>query len=182
MSTEIQVDGRQEYGFPAKPSHVQLRTWTLQEQFLAAYSTCGAVNRSAEDASCSPEAYYKWLDTDVYSFQKRFDLAKARYLERMEVEADRRGVDGIDKPIFYRDQLITTTKQYSDNLLMFRMKKLDPTYRDNNTITLDVSPIQNLLDRMRDKGEARLPEATVIEGSVSETEPSQPPLDEEQPL
>ena len=54
------------------------------------------------------------------------------------MEVRRRAIEGIDKPIVYKGQITkdsdgtpVTVKEYSDNLLMFLTKKLDPTYRDN---------------------------------------------------
>jgi len=54
-----------------------------------------------------------------------------KHLERLEAEADRRALEGVEKGVYYRDKRIATERQYSDNLLMFRAKKLDPSYRDN---------------------------------------------------
>ena len=38
---------------------------------------------------------------------------------------------GIEKPIYYKGERVDTVREYSDNLLMFRTKKLRPEYRDN---------------------------------------------------
>ena len=73
----------------------------------------------------------RWKRTDVYGFNKRLALAEREYLEKLEAEADRRGVEGVDHPVIHKGIITDTYKQYSDNLLMFRMKRLQPEYREN---------------------------------------------------
>lgn len=126
----------QEYGFPINPNPAQLRCWTRQEAFLAEFAHCGAVNVSASVAGHSVASYEFWVSQDTYGFQKRYDLAQACYLENCVIEIDRRAFEGINKPIYYKGKLIDTIKDYSDNLAMFRVKKLDPSYRDSHDIVL----------------------------------------------
>ena len=80
-------------------------------------------------------AVEKWQRTDRYRFKKRMALAEQGYVEKLEAEADRRAVEGIDHPVIYQGVITDTYKQYTDNLLMFRMKKLQPEYRDNYSDT-----------------------------------------------
>ena len=58
--------------------------------------------------------------------------AEQVYVEKLEAEADRRGMEGIEKPIYYKGERVDAVREYSDNLLMFRTKKLRPEYRDNH--------------------------------------------------
>jgi len=55
--------------------------------------------------------------------------------ERLEDEALRRAVDGVERPIYNKDgDLKGTEKLYSDNLLMFMLKARKPaTYREPKT-------------------------------------------------
>ena len=80
----------------------------------------------------------RWLEENRYGYYERFQLANMVYLGSMEAEADRRAMEGGDHPVIHQGKITATYKQYSDNLLMFRMKKLDPSYRDNYTLVLDV--------------------------------------------
>ena len=50
---------------------------------------------------------------------------------KLDAEINRRAIEGIDHPVIYKGEITATYKQYSDNLLMFRAKRLDPSYRDN---------------------------------------------------
>ena len=52
-------------------------------------------------------------------------------LGKLDAEINRRAVEGVDHPIIYKGEITATYKQYSDNLLMFRAKRLDPEYREN---------------------------------------------------
>ena len=59
------------------------------------------------------------------------EAAKNTYVEALESEADRRGVEGVDDPVYYDGEVVGHKKKYSDPLLMFRLKKLDPDgYRE----------------------------------------------------
>ena len=52
-------------------------------------------------------------------------------LGTLEKEINRRAIEGVDHPVIHQGVITATYKQYSDNLLMFRAKRLDPEYRDN---------------------------------------------------
>jgi hypothetical protein len=47
----------------------------------------------------------------------------------LHAEAYRRAVEGIDKPIFYKDEEIATVKEYSDTLLALLLKSLHPEFK-----------------------------------------------------
>lgn len=55
-----------------------------------------------------------------------------RVVERMEREAYRRAVEGVEKPLVSAGKLVTTVSEYSDGLLTFLLKARRPEkYRDN---------------------------------------------------
>lgn len=57
--------------------------------------------------------------------------------ERMEHEAYRRTVDGIERDVFYQGAVVGAEREYSDNLLMFLLKARRPErYRDNVKVEL----------------------------------------------
>ena len=63
----------------------------------------------------------------------------AKKLDRMERECDRRAVEGNLRPIYYKGQRVGAVREYSDNLLMFRMKALASNkYRDNATVEIEL--------------------------------------------
>ena len=75
---------------------------------------------------------------DSYGFKKRKAWAAQMALGKLEAEIKRRGVESIDHPVIYKGEITNTYKDYSDNLLMFRTKRLDPEYRDSYQPTPDL--------------------------------------------
>lgn len=64
-------------------------------------------------------------------FDRRWKEAEELAVERMEAEADRRAVDGTDKPVFYQGERCGEIREYSDSLLIFRLKARRPeVYRE----------------------------------------------------
>ena len=76
---------------------------------------------------------------DTYGFKKRKAWALQTFMGKVEAEINRRAIDGVDHPVIHQGKITGTYKQYSDNLLMFRAKRLDPQYRDNYS-----APEQNI--------------------------------------
>ena len=64
-------------------------------------------------------------------FERRWKEADELAIERMEAEADRRAVDGTDKPVFYQGERRGEVREYSDSLLILRLKARRPeVYRE----------------------------------------------------
>jgi hypothetical protein len=80
-------------------------------------------------------------------FQAGMKVAEGIVLELYEDEVMRRAVIGVLKPTgWYQGQPGALVRERSDLLTMFRMKKLDPGYRDTVTVkgslaTLDVAKL-----------------------------------------
>ena len=60
-----------------------------------------------------------------------FEAASFRTLDIIEAEIVRRGVKGYKEPIIYKGQVTGYVRRFSDNLLMFRAKRMDPAYKDS---------------------------------------------------
>ena len=136
-----------EHGFPEKPTLAESKRWAAQERFLMEFARTGLLCHSADVAGITPQSVEHWRNggedgkertLNTFNFPKRFEMALARYNERLDAEIDRRGIEGVDKPLVFKGQITrdgngnpVTIKEYSDNLLMFKKKKLDPAYRDN---------------------------------------------------
>lgn len=85
--------------------------------------------------ACAAAGYKRTTVTewrrDNPEFAEQFDDALAAHVESLEAEADRRGKNGIDKPVFYRGVQVATVKEFSDTLLLARLKALAPDkYRE----------------------------------------------------
>lgn len=77
---------------------------------------------------------YKRRDNDD-DFAKAWRWALADGLDTLEAEAQRRAVEGVDEPIYYKGVRVDTVKKYSDVLLMFLMKSHNPArFRDSSNV------------------------------------------------
>ena len=128
----------EEFGFPSNPNVRQLRCWRNQERFLEEFAKCGIITHAAEAAGVTVANVEWWDSQDTYGFKKRKTWAARVALGDVEREIRRRAIEGVDRPLVYqgritRDELgnPVTIKEYSDVLLMFLTKKLDPSYKDN---------------------------------------------------
>jgi hypothetical protein len=106
--------------------------------FLKAFARCGAIRRACAAAGIHHSTIYEWRKSDA-EFADAVDVAKQWAIETLEMEADRRAVDGVPRMKFHKGKPLIdpdTGKpyveyEYSDSLLMFRLKRLDPAYREN---------------------------------------------------
>jgi hypothetical protein len=101
-----------------------------QQTFLAAYLREGTIYHACLAADIGRRTHYDWVKKDAV-YKKLFEEAQACYLEILEREADRRAREGTEIPVgFYKDIPGAYVKEYSDTLLMFRLKRRDPEYRE----------------------------------------------------
>lgn len=93
------------------------RTIVKQRAFIKSYK--GFIGEAAKKAEISRRCHSRWMETDR-RYARRFRDVEQDHIESLELECDRRGVEGFD------DKL-----RFSDALLMFRLRSLAPNrYRD----------------------------------------------------
>jgi hypothetical protein len=98
-----------------------------QRGFLAAYAANGGnISAACREAECERKSYWHWVNHKDEAQREMFKSALADSHEQacqsLEDEATRRAVQGIDKPVFYQGEQCGTIREYSDVLLIFRMK------------------------------------------------------------
>lgn len=79
-----------------------------------------------------------WQDTSTVQkarredddFAEEWDIALSAACNKLEAEAWRRAEEGVLEPTFYKGEIVGYTPKYSDSLIMFLLRKLDPSYRD----------------------------------------------------
>jgi hypothetical protein len=104
-----------------------------QNSFLAEFAKCGAISKAAKAAGMNRCTHYEWLETDP-AYAAVFARSREEYVELLELEADRRAIAGTDRPVFYEGQVCGYIREFSDTLLIFRLKMLKPAYRENYKI------------------------------------------------
>lgn len=109
------------------------RTPERDEIFYEALRSGLGPTKAAPQAGYSVPAVYTYRKQDpefAARWEEAYEMGVQVQLAQLEDEADRRGREGVDEPVYYLGKVVGQVKKYSDALLMFRMKKLDPTYRD----------------------------------------------------
>lgn len=102
-------------------------------QFLKYLARTGKVNFSAAKAGYSDSTFLQRLRKQDPEFALLWDEAVEAAADKLEDEALRRAVDGVDKPILYKGEIVAYEKEYSDQLLMFVLRGTRPAkYRDQN--------------------------------------------------
>ena len=102
--------------------------------FLAAVARTGNVTISAEIANIARSAHYQWLEADpVYA--AAYEDAMEQAAQRLEAEATRRAVEGVEEPVFYQGKQCGVIRRYSDSLLMFLLKGAMPDKYKERTST-----------------------------------------------
>ena len=82
---------------------------------------------------------YTYKSSDA-KFSEAWDEANETAIERMEREADRRAVEGYDKPVFHLGVECGVQRQFSDTLLIFRLKAKRPeVYRERAEVAVTVT-------------------------------------------
>jgi hypothetical protein len=119
-------------------------TATATAKFLDALAAGWSVKHAAELTSYHRSRFYDARHADD-EFATAWDDAVAAGTQVLEDEALRRAVHGVDEPVFQKGEQVGTIRRYSDNLLMFLLKKRDPSYRENARLEVtgqDGEPIQ----------------------------------------
>ena len=98
--------------------------------FLKAIEANGCNIRKASDlVGIERTMHYHWANCPVY--RQVFEKQRARSITALESEAVRRALDGDEEPVYQGGQLVGYKNRKSDNLLMFVMKELKPSYKDS---------------------------------------------------
>jgi hypothetical protein len=120
--------------------------------FLSHLSRHGIVSAAARAASPHlPDSskdggmstFYACRKRDV-DFAQAWDISIAIAADNVEAEIHRRGCEGYEEDVYFRGEKVGTTRKYSDNLLLARMKALDPTRYGNKvdvTSKVEIEPL-----------------------------------------
>lgn len=115
------------------------RTRARDKRFFEALEQGATIGEAAKSAGYSRRAIYNYAAEDP-AFNHHLEDAKMDLIEKLEKEADRRAIDGV---VDYKSLKVTQDgkniskivpiRRYSDSLLQFRLRRLDPkNYRENH--------------------------------------------------
>jgi|TARA_R100000501_G_scaffold1682_1_gene4715 transposase-like protein len=110
--------------------------------FLEIYRDAGTMREAAERADIYVGTAYDWIRQDA-EFRDALEIARQEAGEALIREARRRAMKS------------------SDNLLMFLIKKFDPSYRDNPKLITNIAPVVNVSSELKKLNQAEL--ATIRE-------------------
>lgn len=135
------------------PQAPRPETVAKKAAFLAAYREMGVVPYAARVAGIARETAHRWRREDE-AFSRQFAEARVDAVDKLEQEAMRRAVEGVDVPVIHAGQVAIagvdsngnyasqgsphavgvaplTIKKYSDVLLIFLLKAAAPDkYRE----------------------------------------------------
>lgn len=112
------------------------RTPEKDETFLNQLRRGTSVTGAAIAAGYSRRSVYEYKEADP-EFAKAWDDAWEAGGDVYEDEAHRRGVEGVDEPVFYQGVECGVVRKYSDTLLTLKLKGRRPqVYRENVNMAL----------------------------------------------
>lgn len=119
---------------PLKPNAnmTAIRNW--KKTFFRALSKTGNIAQSARMAHVKFQHIYRLRKKDP-DFAKRFKIAMRKAADAIDEEIYRRGITGYAEPVFHNGKITGKVRKYSDTLLIFLAKGVNPQkYRENYTI------------------------------------------------
>lgn len=101
-----------------------------QAAFLGGLSQNGHVLEAARAAKVARALVYLWRKEDT-AFAEAWDDAIEMFVDKLEREAYRRGIEGYDEDVFYKGVKMATQRKYSDSLLALTLKGNRAKYRES---------------------------------------------------
>ncbi|MEE4153753.1 MAG: hypothetical protein V2I27_06305, partial [Erythrobacter sp.] len=99
----------------------------VQRAFIAQLAATGIVKDAARHVGRSIEALYKLRQRPgAEGFRQAWDAALDRSMTRLEDTALARALQGEERPVFARGELIGTTRHFNDALVMFFLRSRLP--------------------------------------------------------
>jgi hypothetical protein len=102
-----------------------------KQAFLVHIEEHGLVGKAARHIGTTSRII-KAAVKDDEEFSEAFDESMALYLESLEEEIHRRGVEGVEEEIYFKGEVVGSKQVYSDQLLVFETKANIEKYGDKS--------------------------------------------------
>ena len=110
------------------------RSDRARAKFLDVLRESCNVSEAARAAGIGRRTAYEWRDADE-EFATAWAEAEQEAIDKLEREAWRRAVEGVDKPVVHQGVITGTYKEYSDKMLEILLKGHRPErYTDRSKI------------------------------------------------
>lgn len=120
---------------PAPYAHDPPHFHEWSPYFLLHLAWGGNVSAAARYARISRQTAYNHRESNSH-FRAAWEEALEVATDRLEEEARRRAVEGVDEPVFYQGKEVARVRKYSDTLLIFLLKAHRPEkYRERYDVT-----------------------------------------------
>lgn len=93
------------------------RITTTQQKILAEYRVCGILSMACRTAGAGRSTHYTAMANSP-AYREAFGDAQEEAADRIEQEAYRRAVEGVEEPVFYQGNVCGVIRKYSDQLLV----------------------------------------------------------------
>lgn len=98
-----------------------VRTDRKRDVFLATLAQAGNVSQACRTAGIGYTTVYKWREED-HDFAAAWEVALKQAIDRLEGEAWRRAVEGVEKPVYQQGVMVGTVTEHSDRLMEVLLK------------------------------------------------------------
>jgi hypothetical protein len=101
---------------------------TQQAIFVSAYANSGSMLKAREASGLSAPQLKRWLADADTDFALQIEQARDDFVSILETEAFRRAVEGVEKAIYHKGELVAHETVYSDTLLVKLLEGNSPKY------------------------------------------------------
>lgn len=97
-----------------------------KRRFLEALSEMPRIGRACKLAGVTQTTLSRWKRDGDQQFLQAYEVAWAMGVDRAESELWRRGVEGVEKPVYQQGRLVGTVREYDTQAAMFMLRGARP--------------------------------------------------------
>ncbi len=113
----------------------------LKRRFLYKFARTGRIQHSAAAVGVTSQTVANHRKSDP-EFEEAFQEALAHYRDCIQEAVYKLAVEGIKEPIMggqFKDEVVAHRTIYATNLLAMEAKRVNPEYRENNSVNVNVN-------------------------------------------